>query len=141
MGDKKVKSSGGWFTNKQSNLEDAAELYKAAANKFRLDKRYEESGHAFMKAAETEVSSGQPDFASTTYWEASKVFKLVRPELAVTSLEKTVALLLEKGKFRQAADREKSIAELLKNEAGDPEKALAAYLQAADWYLQEGAKA
>ena len=61
--------------------------------------------------------------------------------VAVVALERTVQLLIEKGRFRQAADREKSIAELLKTDAQDPEKAFAAYVKAAEWYLQEGAAA
>lgn len=48
---------------------------------------------------------------------------------------------MERGRFRQAADREKNIAELYKNEANDPKKALESYEQAGDWYLQEGASA
>lgn len=44
-----------------------------------------------MRAAEAEMASRQPEFACTTYWEASKDFKLVSPELAVTAPRKTVA--------------------------------------------------
>ncbi|KDN53012.1 putative SEC17-transport vesicle fusion protein [Tilletiaria anomala UBC 951] len=139
--DKKASSSGGWFSNAQSKLEEAAELYKGAGNKFRLDNRFEDAGHAFMKAAETEIKNNETDYAANTYFEASKCFKMVRPELAVVALERTVQLLVEKGRFRQAADRQKSIAELLKSDAQDPEKALTAYIKAAEWYVQEGAAA
>ncbi len=61
--------------------------------------------------------------------------------VAVVALERTVQLLVEKGRFRQAADRQKSIAEILKADAGDPEKSYHAYVKAADWYSQEGAAA
>lgn len=50
-------------------------------------------------------------------------------------------ILIDRGRFRQAADREKSIAELYKTDAYDSEKALQSYEQAADWYIQEGATA
>lgn len=61
--------------------------------------------------------------------------------MAVVALTRSKGILVEAGKFRQAADREKSIAELYRNEANDPRKALASYEQAGEWYNQEGASA
>lgn len=61
--------------------------------------------------------------------------------VAVVALTRCRTILVERGRFRQAADREKNIAELYKNEANDPKKALESYEQAGDWYLQEGASA
>lgn len=61
--------------------------------------------------------------------------------VAVQALMSCKNILIEKGKFRQAADREKSIAELLKNDCHDQQKALDSYQQAGNWYLQEGAVA
>ena len=78
--EKKASSSGGWFSSSQGKLEEAAELFKGAANKFRLDNHFEEAGNAFMKAAETEIKNNETDYAANTYFEASKCFKMVRPE-------------------------------------------------------------
>ncbi|PWN49668.1 putative SEC17-transport vesicle fusion protein [Violaceomyces palustris] len=139
--EKKASSSGGWFSSSSTKLEEAAELFKAAGNKFRIANRFEEAGNAFMRAAETESKSGEQDYAANTYFEAHKCFKMSRPELAVVALTRAREILIERGRFRQAADREKSIAELYKNDAADPEKALEAYEQAAGWYMQEGAAA
>jgi alpha-soluble NSF attachment protein len=61
--------------------------------------------------------------------------------VAVVALTRCRTILVERGRFRQAADREKNIAELYKNEANDPRKALESFEQAGDWYLQEGASA
>lgn len=61
--------------------------------------------------------------------------------MAVVALTECREILIGRGRFRQAADREKNIAELYKNDAGDPEKALASFEQAAGWYMQEGAQA
>lgn len=61
--------------------------------------------------------------------------------MAVVALTRCRTILVERGRFRQAADREKNIAELYKNEANDPRKALESFEQAGDWYLQEGASA
>lgn len=81
--EKRAASTGGFFSfgsSSSTRLEEAAELYKAAANKFRAANRFDEAGHAFMKAAETEVKAGEVDYAANTFFEASKSFKMTRPE-------------------------------------------------------------
>lgn len=139
--EKKASASGGWFSSATSKQEEAVELFKAAANKFRIANRFEEAGNAYMRAAETEIKTGEKDYAANTFFEANKCFRMSRPELAVVALTRAREILIERGRFRQAADREKAVAELYKNDAADPEKALEAYEQAAAWYLQEGANA
>ncbi|KAN0066409.1 vesicular-fusion protein S17 [Thecaphora frezii] len=139
--EKKASASGGWFSSAQSKLEEAVELFKAAANKFRIANRFDEAGNALMRAAETEIKAGEKDYAANTFFEANKCFRLSRPELAVVALTRAREILLERGKFRQAADREKAIAELYNTDAADPRQALKAYEQAAQWYTQEGAQA
>ncbi|PWN94252.1 TPR-like protein [Acaromyces ingoldii] len=139
--EKRANSTGGWFSSSSGKLEEAAELFKAAGNKFRLASRFDEAGQAFMRAAETEIKAGETDYAANTFFEAHKCFKMARPELAVVALTRCKTILVERGRFRQAADREKNIAELYKNEANDPRKALESYEQAGEWYLQEGAQA
>jgi alpha-soluble NSF attachment protein len=61
--------------------------------------------------------------------------------VAVVALTRCKDILVEKGRFRQAADRQKNIAELYRNEANDPSKALESYEQAGQWYIQENANA
>ena len=60
---------------------------------------------------------------------------------AVAALVASRDILLAAGRFRQAADREKQVAELYKGDAGDAAKARDAYERAAGWYAQEGAAA
>lgn len=80
--EKRVNSGGGFFSfgSSSAKYEEGAELYKAAANKFRASNRFEEAGHAFMHAAETEIKGGETDYAANTFFEASKCFKMSRPE-------------------------------------------------------------
>jgi len=78
--EKRAASSGGWFSSKSAALDEATELFKAAANKLRLANRFEEAGRAFVRAAQTEEKAGEKDFAANTYFEASKCFKMARPE-------------------------------------------------------------
>lgn len=78
--EKKATSSGGWFSSKKSNKEEAIELYKEAANKLRADTRMDEAGVALLQAAQLEVETDEKDFAANTYFEASKCFRMSRPD-------------------------------------------------------------
>lgn len=57
------------------------------------------------------------------------------------ALQKTIAIYKTKGKFRQAADREKEIATILQQEGGDLMGALEAFEAAGDLYANEDAQA
>lgn len=61
--------------------------------------------------------------------------------VAVASLQRTIQLYKEKGKFRQAADREKEIATILAQEGGDLNGALEAFEAAGELYSAEDAQA
>lgn len=78
--EKRASSTSGWFSSGSAKLEEAAELFKAAGNKFRLANRFDEAGQAFMRAAETEIKAGEIDYAAITFFEATKCFKMARPE-------------------------------------------------------------
>lgn len=61
--------------------------------------------------------------------------------VAVASLQKTIQLYKEKGRFRQAADREKEVATILMSEGGDLNGSLEAFESAGDLYSSEDASA
>ena len=82
--------------------------------------------------------------------------------VAVRALKLTISLYVEKGRFRQAADREseaiipprsnsstylyvlvftEDIAQIYQQDGGDMNAALEAYEQAGDWYTGEDASA
>lgn len=50
-------------------------------------------------------------------------------------------ILVQRGRFRQAADRQKGMAELFREDPNRLDQGLAAYDRAATWYQQEGATA
>lgn len=133
--DKKANSSGGFFSSFGSStakFEEAHDLYKGAANAFKLESRWKESGDAFCKAAEMSLKTGEKDDAANDFWDASKSYKKSHPErellataaksliadapfalarilrcqVAVAALKRTIGILLERGRFRQAADRQ-----------------------------------
>lgn len=139
--EKKAASTGGWFSSSSSKHEQSIELFKAAANKFRVDNRLDEAGRALVRAAEMEVRTGEKDFAASTYFEASKCFRLSNPAQAVNAIGRCSDILVERGRFRQAADRQKNLAEVYRDDPNTLDRAFAAYDQAAAWYTQEGASA
>ncbi|WFD32672.1 vesicular-fusion protein S17 [Malassezia sp. CBS 17886] len=139
--EKKASSTGGWFSSSQSKHEESIELFKAAASKFRVDNRMSEAGQALIRAADMEIKLGEKDFAANTYYEASKCFRTVRPDQAVMALDRCANMLVERGRFRQAADRKKNMAEIYRDDPERLDQGLLAFDQAATWYTQEGATA
>jgi alpha-soluble NSF attachment protein len=60
---------------------------------------------------------------------------------AADALGLTISLLTKAGRFRQAADREKEIAQIYLQEKQDLGKACESFERAAEWYAQEDAMA
>ncbi|KAK4698130.1 alpha-soluble NSF attachment protein, partial [Phenoliferia sp. Uapishka_3] len=142
--DKKAASSGGFgsfFSSASSKFEEAHDLYVSAGNAFKMEKKWKESGDCFCKAAEMALKGEEKDDAANDYWTASKSYKKTHPELAVASLQRTIGLYKEKGRFRQAADREKEIAGIFQQEGGNLPAALEAFEAAGDLYQSEDATA
>ncbi|GAA5939935.1 hypothetical protein JCM1841_004115 [Sporobolomyces salmonicolor] len=141
--DKKASSSSGFslFSSSSAKFEEAHDLYTSAGNAYRVDKRFKDAGDCFCKAAEMALKQDEKDDAASDFWTASKCYKKSHPELAVAALQKTIQLYKEKGRFRQAADREKEIASILQQEGGDLAGALEAYEAAGDLFSSEDASA
>jgi len=143
---KKTASSGGFASffggsSKTSNLEEARELFVSAANAFKAEKAFKDSADAFVEAGDCALQANEKDDAANDFWNAAKAYKKTHPELAVRSLKRTIQLYVEKGRFRQAADREKEIGQIYQQDGGDLEAALASFEQAGDWYSGEDATA
>lgn len=75
------------------------------------------------------------------YHNAAKSYKKTNPQAAVAALHKTIKLVTEAGNFRQAADREKEIAQIYAQDGLDIPRARDSYQRAGDWYKQEDANA
>ncbi|KDQ16723.1 hypothetical protein BOTBODRAFT_172831 [Botryobasidium botryosum FD-172 SS1] len=138
---KKENSSGGWFSSQNTKFEEAGDLYQQAANAFKLEKQFKEAGDAFCKEAECREKGGEKDEAANAYWNAGKAFKKEYPDLAIRALGSTIRLLTQVGRFRQAADREKEIANIWLQDISDIGKACESFERAGEWYSQEDAQA
>ncbi|GAA5842974.1 hypothetical protein JCM5353_001030 [Sporobolomyces roseus] len=141
--DKKATSTSSFsfFTSSTAKYEEAHDLYQSAGNSYKIDKRFKDAGDCFVRAAEMALKMEEKDDAANDFWTASKAYKLSNPELAVASLQKTIQLYKEKGRFRQAADREKEVATILMSEGGDLNGSLEAFESAGDLYSSEDASA
>jgi len=139
--DKKYNSSAGWFSSSFTKYEEAGDLYQQAANSFKLEKLFKESGDAFSKEADCRDRQGEKDEAANAWWNAAKSYKKGYPELAVNALASTITYLTSLGRFRQAADREKEIGQIHLQESRDLAKACQSFERAGEWYSQEDANA
>jgi alpha-soluble NSF attachment protein len=139
--DKKANSSTGWFSSSSTKFEEAGDLYQQAANSFKLEKLFKEAGDAFAKEAECREKCNETNDAANAWWNAAKAFKRGFPDLAIQALSQTVVHLTQGGRFRQAADREKEIAQIYLQEQHDLRRACESFERAGEWYAQEDATA
>lgn len=68
---------GGSSTTK---FEEARDLYVSAANAFKLEKSFKDSGDAFIRAGDCAVKAIEKDDAANDYWNAAKAYKKTHPE-------------------------------------------------------------
>lgn len=154
--DKKANSSTGWFSSSSTKYEEAGDLYQQAANAFKLEKLFREAGDAFAREAECREKCKEANDAANAWWNAAKAYKQGFPDrelyplrarsasssaVAIQALSQTIVHLTASGRFRQAADREKEIAQIYQNELADLRKACESFVRAGDWYSQEDAAA
>lgn len=129
--EKKLKS---WaiFSSKESNIEEAAELFAKSANYFKISKDWVKAADAFKRAANLKT------FDTINYLlNAASCFKHIR------NLNETFECYkqahneaLNLGKYKDAAKYLKEIAELYEND-GDILKAINFYTQAIELYESE----
>ncbi|KAH9065961.1 vesicular-fusion protein SEC17 [Lactarius vividus] len=155
--DKKAGSSTGWFSSSSTKYEEAGDLYQQAANAFKLEKLFREAGDAFAKEAECREKCNETNDAANAWWNAAKAYKRGHPDralikstlraslmillVAIQALSQTITHLTQAGRFRQAADREKEIAQIYLQEQNDLRRACESFQRAGEWYSQEDATA
>jgi len=131
---KKKFDSFGWFSN--AKFDEAAELYKKAANLFKVQKQWDEAGNAFMKAAECHMKLNSEYEVAQSYINAAQCYKKTNINEAVRCLRNAISFFVNEGRFSLAAKNQKDIAELFES-SDDLESALEAYTTAADYFEGE----
>lgn len=64
--------------NSTSKLEEAREIYIQAANAFKAEKRFKESGDAFIRAGECALKIDEKYDASNDFWSVASLVFLER---------------------------------------------------------------
>jgi len=129
-------NSFGWFSN--SKYEEAAEMYKKAANLFKKGKHWEEAAHAFVKGADCYLQVQSKHDVASNYIEAASCYKKTdKFNDAVKCLKIGTEYYTDEGRFSTAAKYQKEIAEIYEN-AADLEAAIENFQIAADYYEGDG---
>jgi len=134
---RKRQESFSWPWSGNSKHEEAAELYKKAANLFKLSKEWDQAGYAFVKTAECFVLLQSKHEVAENYINASNCFKKSDIQAAIRYLKMGIEFYIDEGRFSIAGRHQKEIAEMYESE-NDYESAMECYKTAADYYEGEG---
>jgi alpha-soluble NSF attachment protein len=127
--------------SKSQKYEDAAELFTKAAKQYQLAKAYIDAGNAFLKACECYSHSSYGTYhIASCYIQAAQSFSKQDIHIGIDAMHKGINLLLEDGKFSQAAKYEKELAEMFET-IGDLNNAIKHYEIASEYFDMEGSKA
>ena len=113
------------------------DLYKQAANAYKMSKQLEAAGRAFQRQAECHLNLNSKHEAASAYQSAATCFMKINAGEAINSLSRAVELFVDEGRFGPAAKHEQQMGELLE-EQGDMESALGHFQTAADYFEGEG---
>jgi alpha-soluble NSF attachment protein len=111
-------------------------MFIKAANLYKLAKKMEEAGQAFIRAAELQIKLNSKHEAASNYVNASNALKKSSLQDAVNCLRTAVELYTDDGRFSIAAKHQKEIGELYEQEL-DFENAIEAYQTAGEYYEGE----
>lgn len=121
--------------------EEAADLYREAANGFRLQRDALSAGQAYEKAAEALKKSEIKDSAASALVDAYKSYRKEYPQDAARVLQEAINLFTKRGGFRRAADYEMDLGAIYETDLKDLDGAITAYGNAGEWYYQDNAEA
>lgn len=135
------------LSSASAKYEQAAELFQRAGNQFKLAKRWNNAGEAYVRAADclAKLREHEHEVASALT-DASTCFKKPEadPRRALDAMDRTISIHSERGRFGMAARVAKELAELVETQFGgggeDSARVMEAYQRAADLYLGEDAK-
>lgn len=135
--EKKMKPSffGDLLGSKSDRIEGACELFKQAANNFKLAKRWEDAAKAYLRCADCEKLNKSADSGEYLF-EAANVLKKVNTADGIKYMQEAAKEYLSHGRISNAARIKKTIAETYES---DYEFTLAAqnYQETADLYGME----
>jgi len=122
------------FGNK---YEEAVELYKQAANAYKLAKAWSEAGTAFLRQADCFTQMQNKFEAATAFQNAATCFEKCDLKRAIDAQKRSCEFYVNEGRFGMAAKQEEEIGNWYEKE-GDLESALEHLRTAADYFDGEG---
>jgi len=140
---KKANTKPGFFGSmmgrSEARFEEAFEMCEEAANIFKMNKRWDLSGDAYVLAAEMQEKLGVKHEAATCYVNAAKMMKKTDAKGSIVPLEKAATRFAELSRFNFASKYSIEIGEILENDVVDLEAAMEKYEAAADYAQMDGA--
>ena len=76
-----------------SKYENARELYKKAANQFKIAKKMQECGDTWVKCGECEMRLKSPSDAANSFKEAGAAYKKTSPEDSVRYFNEAIRFI------------------------------------------------
>ncbi|KAE9989584.1 hypothetical protein Vi05172_g8626 [Venturia inaequalis] len=118
-----LNSKTGWFSgvSKEEKLENAAEEFSKAADRYKLEQNYKRAGEVFEKSAAiyTQLaaaggSSQESGYsgAARAFDEAHVAYKMISPELGIPPLKKSIDGFQNASNLRRAATKWEELAKL-----------------------------
>jgi len=125
-----------WGASKEQKFSEAAAMYQRAATKFKIAKKYQASGDAWLQVSHCQRVAGEFFDAANALLEAAKIFKMVDGALSMKTYCDCIRLFSESGKFRRAAKLHIEVASIYEKDMNISE-AKAHYSAAAQLFMEE----
>mmetsp|Transcript_19344 Transcript_19344/g.28607 ORF Transcript_19344/g.28607 Transcript_19344/m.28607 type:complete len:305 (-) Transcript_19344:10-924(-) len=129
---------GSIFGSDSQKYEDAAELFKKAANCFKTANNLSEAGRWYLKVAELNEKANSMYDAATAYVDASKCLKEENYLDSIEALKGALSHFEEMGQFNRAAKILKEIAEMYETNQ-NYEESKECFMQASNYFSTENA--
>jgi len=139
----KLNASGGIFGaifGNNQKYEDAGDIYKRAANAFKVAKDWDMAGQCFLRCLDCSKKSGAAQFEHASLAkDAADCFKNVNSAEAIQWYRTSITTYCDMGRFNTAAKMQMEVAQLCESE-DDKGEAIINYQQAADFFSAENQK-
>jgi alpha-soluble NSF attachment protein len=124
-----------------NKYDDAADLYKKAANLYKVEKMWKEAGETFLRVAECAAKGESKLMAGSSYVDAANCYRQVKDfDRVVLSLQESANLHVKSGKYENAAKVQRDIADVLEKELKKMTEAAEAYRIAGEFFEQINSK-
>ena len=123
------------FSSKESREDEAAELFKSAANIYKIRKDWKKAGDTYEEIARLEEQQGS-NSAYVAYQDAARCYSFIDKTKSNQCLDRAIESCVKTGKYMQAGKTAKDIANELEENL-DYANAIDKYKKAAEYFSME----